>query len=238
MILKIVTWNCNGAFRNKLHLLDEFDADIYVIQECENTEIAKKKFEAWMPNYLWKGNNLNKGLAVFAKSNLKLELLNWEDQGLELFLAVNVNGIQFIAIWTKYANSPTFQYIGQLWKYLQLHQDKIKEKPSILCGDWNSNTKWDVWDRWWNHSDVVNQLEKINIKSIYHLVRNEDQGKETQATFYMHRNVLKPFHIDYLFCSLELIDLSKSTCNLMNRDYWLKYSDHIPMQFNLKLIND
>ena len=34
--MKIVSWNCNGKFREKINFVKELDADIYVIQECEN----------------------------------------------------------------------------------------------------------------------------------------------------------------------------------------------------------
>ena len=34
--MKIISWNCNGKFREKFSAILEEDADIYVIQECEN----------------------------------------------------------------------------------------------------------------------------------------------------------------------------------------------------------
>ena len=32
--MKLITWNCNGTFRKKNHLFDDYD--ILIVQECEN----------------------------------------------------------------------------------------------------------------------------------------------------------------------------------------------------------
>lgn len=40
--MKIISWNCRGKFREKYAVLEKMDADIYVIQECENPEKYKK----------------------------------------------------------------------------------------------------------------------------------------------------------------------------------------------------
>lgn len=231
--MKILTWNCGGGFRNKIHLLQDIDADVYIIQECEHSVLAQNIYQSWMPRYLWKGENKNKGLAVFVKESITLTPLDWDDQGLELFLPIKINNLHLLAVWTKHANSPTFQYIGQLWKYLQLHGEKLAYAPSMICGDWNSNARWDVWDRWWNHSDVVKILEAWNMVSVYHQIQNETQGEETQPTFYMQRNLYKPYHIDYLFSSRELFDKSCSKVNIFDKTHWLHYSDHLPILFEL-----
>ncbi len=234
--MKILTWNCNGAFRKKIGLIKNIQADIYIIQECENREQSRGAYDSWLPHFIWKGNNKNKGIGVFAKENHKLEQLYWEDSNLELFLPIKVaNNFQLLAVWTKYANLPTFQYIGQLWKYLQLHKVAIETQPTIICGDLNSNAQWDVWDRWWNHSDVVKQLQTMNIYSVYHSLSHEEHGKETNSTFFMQRNQQKNYHIDYLFSHQSLYTCENSSFKIFDKHIWLTHSDHLPMLFEIKI---
>lgn len=231
--MRIVSWNCNGAFRNKYQYLEYLDADILIIQECEDPKISKySTYKAWASNHLWIGNNKNSGLGVFAKNKIPIKSLDWESLDLELFLPFFANETYTIlAVWTKQANSPTFQYIGQLWKYLQSHSSKLSESNAIICGDFNSNVCWDKWDRWWNHSDVVSDLEKLNIHSVYHHINNEGQGQESSPTFYMHRKIDKSYHIDYAFASKALLPSAK--LDIGKPDEWLKLSDHMPIIFDL-----
>jgi exonuclease III len=230
--MKIVTWNCNGALRNKFENLKEFDADVFIIQECENpSESIHKEYQKWAENYLWIGNTKNKGLGVFAKKQIDLKALDWsnlyKDHEVKYFLPCQINDkIDLIAVWTHQNNSPNFGYIGQLWKYLQIHKSKLKN--TIIAGDFNSNVIWDQWDRWWNHSDVVRELEEINIKSFYHLSMKEEQGKESIPTFFLHRKPEKPYHIDYIFGSKQYYDNLKSI-KIGSVEKWLKFSDHMPL---------
>lgn len=238
--MNIVTWNCNGAFRNKYELLENMDLDIKIIQECEDPSKSTKNYFNWAANYLWIGNNKNKGLGVFCSKNLSLDLLDWSDininyknEQLESFLPCLINKeIILLAVWTKKANSEVFGYIGQLWKYLQLHKEKMINKKVIIAGDFNSNVIWDKWDRWWNHSDVVKELSDIEIVSLYHILNNESQGSEKIHTFYLQRKEEKPYHIDYIFSSKNLIN-TNSKIEIGNKETWLKNSDHLPLFLKL-----
>lgn len=138
-----------------------------------------------------------------------------------------VSGVKILAVWTKQANSPTFKYIGQVWKYLQLNNAKFVENKPFLIGDFNSNAIWDVWDRWWNHSDVVGELSELGNQSLYHHQYTEKQGSEKTPTFYMHRKLSKPYHIDYVF--LPEGYLLSAVLEVGKPGKWLEYSDHVPL---------
>ena len=233
--MKIVTWNCNGALRKKFHVLEIFDADIYVIQECEDPSKTKdKKFIEWADRYLWKGDSKNKGIGVFVKKNLRLERLDWsdryEDKSVKYFLPCRINNdFNLLAIWTHRNNSPTTGYIGQLWKYLKINQHLFNK--SLLVGDFNSNKLWNKKRRIGNHTDVVNELLKIEIRSFYHEFYNEKQGEETRPTFFLHRKKEKSYHIDYIFGSQEF-EKALQNFEIGEVDYWLEWSDHLPLICN------
>jgi len=60
---------------------------------------------------------------------------------------------------------------------------------------------------------------------------NEEQGKETQPSFFMYRDHDKPYHIDYCFCNKDLI--KKYDIGLARK--WLELSDHMPIILDLAL---
>ena len=250
--MKIVTWNCNGGFRNKVEFIDSLQADILVIQECEDPAQSTKPYQIWAgESYLWKGESKNKGIGVFAKNGHSVTELNWEgtfsinglhskspslawhSSALRLFLPFQINGeFTALGVWTKGAQDDAFGYMGQFWKYLQIHRERLSDQKTIIIGDFNSNSRWDKQDRWWNHSDVISELGDIGVTSLYHETFNEPQGQESRPTFYLHRNVNKPYHIDYVFVSKDL--LSNALLTIPTEPDFLSVSDHLPL---LTLIN-
>jgi len=252
--MKIVTWNCNGALRNKLAALDKLEADIYVIQECEDPDKSTKVFRNWAGSYLWCGETKNKGIGVFPKNSHSVKHLNWGGEyeisgvkstspslkwatkSLRTFLPFQINdSINVLGVWTKGSNSEVFGYIGQFWKYLQIHRSDLSKGCRLIIGDFNSNTIWDKPDRWWSHTDVVNELKEIGLTSLYHHQYKEEQGAETMPTFFLHKNKNKPYHIDYVFLSTENLS---GTVEIGQIQPWLELSDHMPLVINVKRKGD
>lgn len=228
--MKIVTWNCNGSFREKYQYIQKLNPDIWIIQECESPEVIKKKKKEiyFLDKMIWYGENPNKGIAVVANNfPIKIIPLDLEYRGRQLkyFQALQVGNVKILNVWTHKNDSTAFDYIGQF--YLMLQKNKSLLKDFIIAGDFNSNTIWDTWDKWWNHSDCVTELSELGLYSVYHELNNEEQGKEKKSTFFMHRNITSRYHIDYIFA--PKLYIKNSILQIPEFDDWKIISDHVPL---------
>lgn len=218
--MKIVSWNCRGAFRVKFPIIQTLNADIYVIQECENPEKYPQHFSEFLSNYVWYGEKDSKGLGIFVKQNVKMELNDWPVYCLRHFISVKINDrIDLLGVW---ASSP---YIEEYYIYQSINSDKYGEN-TLIIGDFNSNAIWDKEHGKRNHSAVVAELKLKNIVSAYHYITGEQAGQETQSTFFLYKHKDRKFHIDYCFLNPMHIQEFK----ILNSDDWLQYSDHMPIQ--------
>lgn len=223
--MRIVSWNCNGKFREKHKFISHLQADIYVIQECENPAEVKYQWDTnFLTEYIWTGEKRSRGLGVFFSPESNIRENVWPKYILRNFISVNVgNKFDLIGVW---ACKP---YIEEYCIYQSIQYDRFNKK-TILIGDFNSNAIWDKQHGSRNHSSVVKLLKKKGLDSAYHLVNQENQGEETQPTFYLYRSSERGYHIDYCF----LDPLRLTNFKLLDKTSWLKYSDHIPMVIDIK----
>lgn len=228
----LVTWNCNGAFRKKYSAVTKFDADLYFIQECEDPQFVKDNdmFHSTWVDYLWTGDSKNKGLGVFSsRSRLNRIPLNleWRGRKLKHFILVeDEEGVKYLAVWTHKNDCEAFQYIGQLFLLIQQNPEIIRN--TVIVGDFNSNTIWDSWDRWWNHTDIVTTLRDSGIESVYHSLSREEQGKETKKTLFHRKDQSNGYHIDYVFSPIRMLNATDKFM-IGDSDDYIEQSDHVPL---------
>lgn len=236
--MKIITWNCNMAFRKKAHLILAHQPDIVVIQECEHPE--KLIFNDGVPvptSMLWFGKNKHKGLGIFSYSAFKLKLHRSYNDNLQLIVPVKISqgaaSFMLYAIWANNPGDPDGQYVTQVWKAVHHYSKFISKKNTVLIGDFNSNTIWDRPRRAGNHSTVVQHLAAKNIHSVYHKHFAQQQGKEAHPTHFLYRHKHRPYHLDYCFASIDFIDRLASV-EVGDYDSWSTYSDHVPIMITFK----
>lgn len=231
--MKLITWNCQGAFRKKAHAILSHNPDILIVQECECPEKLIYKPAAPTPKHtFWYGDNPNKGIGIFSYSDYKIEVLEEFNPKFRYIIPLRVTGrgesFLMFAIWAMPCKeNHDARYIGQVWLAIN-HYTELINQPAILIGDFNSNKIWDKKKRIGNHTDVVNKLADRNIHSIYHRHFNEEQGKEQQPTLFLQKKQTKPYHIDYCFASASIADKVKEV-EIGTYKNWIEYSDHAPL---------
>jgi len=231
--MRIITWNCNMAFRKKAELILGYKPDILIVPECEHPDKLRFPEGTLVPaDAYWYGSNKNKGLGVFSYGNYKLKLLDVHNPDFKNILPFTVSGgcqdFTLFAIWANNPLDKDGQYVTQVWKAINYYDELLSSGRAILTGDFNSNTIWDRPRRVGNHSAVVSRLKAKNIVSTYHHFFEKEQGKEEHATLFMYRHHDKPYHIDYCFASACFIEkLLKVEVGTYTD--WSKYSDHKPL---------
>ena len=236
--MRLITWNCQGAFRKKADFILTLQPDILVVQECEHPDKLKFNTTTKKPNdVFWYGDNENKGLGIFSYSDYKFELLADFNPKFRYVLPFRVTGngqtFTLFAIWAM-DNKENYEarYIGQVWLAINYYKELLGNS-TILIGDFNSNKIWDYKERVGTHSDVVNNLAGKDIHSIYHKYFDIEQGLEKHPTFFLHKKEFKPYHIDYCFVSTDLLDKVKAI-DIGTYENWTTHSDHSPLNIKFE----
>lgn len=226
--LRIASWNACMKFREKVDVIAPLDADIVVVPESENLErLASADLSAW-PHRHWLGDIPFKGLLVMSKLEYPLTVLENYDDSLRYILPLKIGGnadLTLLAVWTQRdaRGHYTVDLMTAIDRYLDVESD------AIVIGDLNSNSIWDnLHRRAVTHTQIVEKLESLGIRSAYHHVTGEAQGSETVPTHAFRRDASNTFHIDYCFASKRLLGPGTSV-NIPPVSDWVGRSDHGPL---------
>ncbi len=227
--LRIITWNCNQNFAKKISELSKLDAEIMFIQECERLS------QDCIPgkNFFWMGQNAKKGLALVVPRDYEVET-SVVNESLIYFLPLQTGELFLMSSWAFNGRAKRFGLgcSGYLADALQSYDHKIAANSRvIIAGDLNNGPRWDNQNFHRNNfSHIHNELSDRELSSCYHSYFSEVFGEEQYPTHFHHRNIDKPFHIDYVFTK------GFSVKNVVVGEFknWISYSDHMPIIVDLE----
>lgn len=227
--MRLLTWNaCKGRLEQKGPSIAGLGADIAVIQE-----IAEPLEQS--DHLLWFGSNPNQGMAVIASESYSLRKLEEDPSAPRHVIPIAVDGptpFTLFAVWT--LQQEHFRYVRAASKAIDIYTQMFADGPVVLLGDFNSNAIWDGHHpQDLNHSAMVERLAYHGLVSAYHSCKGEAFGRESEATFYLHWNENKPYHIDYCFLpSAWAADIVR--VEVGNFADWRNLSDHRPLFVELR----
>ena len=228
--MRIVVWNCQMAFRRKFPAIEALGADIVVVPESESPEFLSQK-GAKLPweNHVWVGENSAKGLSVFSGRHLPIEISPHHDPAFRYIAPVRVSAafgaFDLFAVWTQAEKPLSKSYVTHALNAVEHYRDMLLP-GALLAGDFNSSPVFKTNGK--KHLELVEILKTLGFSSVYHTETGQDHGGEDTPTFYLHRNRLKPYHLDYAFCHDSQKPLSRSF-SIGRYDDWIGDSDHMPL---------
>ncbi|WP_461206642.1 exonuclease/endonuclease/phosphatase family protein [Clostridium sp. DL1XJH146] len=232
--MKIVSWNCNMAFRKKANEIIDETIDLLIIQESECLEkVNIEKFPRKPNNAFWFGTDNNKGMSIFSFGKTKIELIEEPGDNDKWIVPFKVSSDKeafiLIAVWAmNHRKNEVINRVGPAFATFTKYEKYLKDDV-VIVGDFNDNKIWDgKYFKYGSFSDVQALFSKYNIVSCYHTLRNENFGKETVPTLYWRKSKKTTYHIDYCFCSSNMIK-SNSEISIESGDKWLEISDHSPL---------
>ncbi|WP_449246029.1 hypothetical protein [Desulfarculus baarsii] len=232
--MKIITWNCQGAFREKANVILEFEPDILCMQEIELPSRINFSSHKKQPNSVIRcGETDHKGAAVLTYNDVFLDEVSAYDKRFRHVLPVRCrqNDFSFVLfnIWTKDKKkdrSCGMEYIDHVLEAIPFYSGLGYEK-SIFIGDYNADTIVTTRKRF---EKAVSLFDSHGLNSAYHHYFGCELADEQHPTEYYQRDFEKPFHIDYAFCARYWIDRLVNV-EVGKYDFWRRYSDHMPLMF-------
>ena len=243
-MVRLVTWNCSQAFRRKkTQLLEAFDPDILVIQECEYPGEKGEWHE--FTDWVWSGDDSSRGIGVFSRNGIQLTTgPDYDNTNATSIAAETDAALDVLGVWTKPDNeNKGHRYISQVHTIIESYQDWLGES-TIICGDfnWNASFSQSTFKPPLRHgfTDTVQLLKEYGYRSAYHAVMDCEFGDERESTYFarnrswsgVNEETESLYHTNYVFVPERLVD-SVTDVELGEKETWIYGwggpSDHVPL---------
>ncbi len=235
-MLKILTWNCQGAFRKKFPLVASYTPDLAVIQECEQLERIPWKKGPPPTTSLWFGEKPTRGLGIFSWTGLAFQALDEYDRSIRYCIPLQVTApyrFQLIAVWAMEDKDDRHSYSGQVYQAIGQYRAFIQAADTLVIGDYNSSQRTTPKTRIGTHATLTLDLHDLWLISAYHHFYLERQGQEKRGTFFHGRKIDRSAHLDYVYLPTRwLRRLAK--VQVGDPHEWLKHSDHCPVMVEIQ----
>jgi exodeoxyribonuclease III len=230
--MRLVTWNCKGAFGRKHPAAAQFKPDVLIVPECGKLEGTVPGVLGLPPvnSFDWIGVYQTKGLGVISYGDYSLRRHPDYDPDLNWILPLEVKGprqFTLIAVWSV-RNPVTGFYLSPLLDALEAYKHLFHESEVIVAGDFNQNVLFDTPRGKVKYADWLSKAEELGLRSVYHLDRQCEQGREPEKTFFLHHKEEKGHHLDYIFATPGLLENGVAV-EVGNHADWHKASDHMPL---------
>jgi len=225
------------AFRKKHHLLEAYNLDIVLVQECEHMDKIKS---GNIHSKLWFGDKPHKGIGIFSyRPDIRFTPIPFEFENNRWFIPVDTRqNFSFAVVWA--GNRRKNQVVDKVqpsYRTLSDYASTFKGLEMIV-GDFNNNVIWDKNEKRkykkGTFQATLDLIKDLGFYSVYHSVFAETPGQETRPTHIWRKSYDTTYHIDYCFLK-ENLQAQLLDFKLLDDKSWVQHSDHFPLLIDLDI---
>lgn len=237
--MKLTTWNCRiGGFRTKAKHIASHRPDVLVVQEVEPSALTDLFLDGdSQPTYRDRVGDPampKRAIGVFSYTSLKLDAVDVAEPAYCFRRHSAQQGdlaFQVVSVWQCATDDARATWYQQAHDGLRRHAEWIRQRPTVILGDFNDNGHVSYGKTW---RALLDQMNGLDLVSTYHHFFHEDFGSETRPTHFHQGKEQKKFHVDYCFVPrawtkhITKVDVGTFAD-------WGSVSDHAPLTVELAL---
>jgi exodeoxyribonuclease-3 len=235
--LRIVTWNCNMAFRLKFDRLLSLRPDVAVVQECADPRAGDASWRPACTAFDWIGFNPDKGLGIYAFGDLTLTRHAGYSDTYALYLPVTISGwcrFNLLGLWAADPRKIPAGTTNDPAAALRHYRGFLAAGPSFVTGDFNRLPQQMAAARAGAGRSVVAELRDAGLTNADYAMSAASGQPALRRTHYHQRKFSRGFVVDYIF--IPTSEAARLTAFEVGDPHdWITWSDHVPLVAELDL---